>query len=1113
MAEVAQLVKALISADNAERQQAEKMYGQTKESHPEQILTGMVSLLGTAGAEEVIRSQAAVLCRQMVSPGDEKKWVWSRVSAAIKQEVAAGILKLYEGEQNAKLQKKLGEVLQKLAVCAFGEDQKGWVTGAKGFPELLQLVFKMADCSQNPNPASCETSIRLLQDLIDAIQDSLGQAQQQLSSIIQNAFQNHAIAVKVAGVLLVCEMVSTLEKKAWAPLTSTVPVLVQILQALAQDKAHQEMLSEVLQAFTEVAEIEPDFFKAALESSKEPAQTLTMIVKARENVEDGERRLAMSWLKSYIEKKPKWLAKKLPAVPGMAIECCFELMLEVDADEDALKQWVERMDDEEGEEDADEQFRAGEEDLDGIVEAMGMDTVGQTLFAAVGKFAQMPQWQARHAALAAIKQTVEYVEEEAHVNEMAKLLMQHYDHEHPRVRYTALHATGQLANDQSPHFQEKWHKELMPQLLRKMDDPVERVASMAMSAFVSFGSELEKPLMLPYTEALMKKLSERLASSKHRMVQEECITSIAVIAGVIDKGIVGYYDSILPVLKHIIMTATGEKQGRLRGKAFECFSLLGLAVGKERFKPDSFEAIQAMLSQQLEADDLQTEYIYEAMSRFCKCLKEDFKPHLEVVLPRLLGQLNLKTQEDIGGPDDDDEEYLRVQTGDGKIQKVHTSALEALGRTLTTLQEFIENMRESYGPFVERTAEGLKPLLEPDAKVHQLYDDARSGAYFCWANLTNCCKPTWTSQGEALTQCTPQSQTLLKTLLQSVALSLTQQHVVNDCDTVVACMDGLAKCIRGAGRGALSGQEVIELSNKCFEMIDGSLKRTAEMDKAKKEEAAGLSADLQGDEDDENDGDAEENCRRQCEEAIAAIMEAAPAEFVQGMSNEVNRRLNEWLPSKQNKTLGLFLVADLLKNLKEHSQPFWPLCMTHVFSGLQDKDADVRIPAAYSLNCAAPIAAFKEAAPQAFRALAQIMAAPAPKKRDSKGKVALDNVIAAMLSLARHQSDACPPEVQAWNMVVEKLPLREDEEEARECHTSLVQCIIAQHPGIVAGDNLGKALAVLAEIHENESLSKEELDKEIVKIFKTINPDILRQMAGNFTEKQQKKIEHMITTA
>eukprot|EP00913_Durusdinium_trenchii_P034414 g32195.t1 len=61
----------------------------------------------------------------------------------------------------------------------------------------------------------------------------------------------------------------------------------------------------------------------------------------------------------------------------------------------------------------DELFHTGEECIDRVAEAAGMDVIGQGL-----------------------------------------LLLNHVDHPHPRVRFTALHGLGQLANDQSPHFQE-----------------------------------------------------------------------------------------------------------------------------------------------------------------------------------------------------------------------------------------------------------------------------------------------------------------------------------------------------------------------------------------------------------------------------------------------------------------------------------------------------------------------------------------------------------------------------------------------------------------------------------------------------------------------------------
>merc|ERR1719151_476364 len=168
--------------------------------------------------------------------------------------------------------------------------------------------------------------------------------------------------------------------------------------------------------------------------------------------------------------------------------------------------------------------------------------------------------------------------------------------------------------------------------------------------------------MNQYARDFMQKLVSRLQSSKHRMVQEECVTSIAVIAGVIEKDFSQYYDGIMPLLKQLVMHAKGDKENRLRGKAFECMSLLGAAVGKERFLPDSREALEEMMKTPTDAEDIQREYIKEASERICKCLKGDFAQFLPHLLPGIFASLKLDGEEvGLQGKDDDeDDEYITI---------------------------------------------------------------------------------------------------------------------------------------------------------------------------------------------------------------------------------------------------------------------------------------------------------------------------------------------------------------------------------------------------------------------------------------------------------------------
>merc|ERR1719326_1390928 len=101
---------------------------------------------------------------------------------------------------------------------------------------------------------------------------------------------------------------------------------------------------------------------------------------------NGLRNLALEWLVTYAEKKPKYIEKSLPQFPGLILESCMRMMLEVEDGEEELKTWAAKLGDEEGDEDEDEVFHVGEQALDRIAEALGMDFLGTTFFALVGRF-------------------------------------------------------------------------------------------------------------------------------------------------------------------------------------------------------------------------------------------------------------------------------------------------------------------------------------------------------------------------------------------------------------------------------------------------------------------------------------------------------------------------------------------------------------------------------------------------------------------------------------------------------------------------------------------------------------------------------------------------------
>lgn len=56
-----------------------------------------------------------------------------------------------------------------------------------------------------------------------------------------------------------------------------------------------------------------------------------------------------------------------------------------------------------------------------------------------------------------------------------------------------------------------------------------------------------------------------------------------------------YYDAVMPYLKAILMNATDKSSRMLRAKSMECISLVGMAVGKQKFRDDAKQVMIFLL--------------------------------------------------------------------------------------------------------------------------------------------------------------------------------------------------------------------------------------------------------------------------------------------------------------------------------------------------------------------------------------------------------------------------------------------------------------------------------------------------------------------------------------
>lgn len=56
-----------------------------------------------------------------------------------------------------------------------------------------------------------------------------------------------------------------------------------------------------------------------------------------------------------------------------------------------------------------------------------------------------------------------------------------------------------------------------------------------------------------------------------------------------------YYDAVIPYLKAILVNANDKSTRMLRAKSMECISLVGMAVGKDKFRNDAKQVMPMKL--------------------------------------------------------------------------------------------------------------------------------------------------------------------------------------------------------------------------------------------------------------------------------------------------------------------------------------------------------------------------------------------------------------------------------------------------------------------------------------------------------------------------------------
>lgn len=862
----------------------------------------------------------------------------------------------------------------------------------------------------------------------------------------------------------------------------------------------------MLKSLVELADTAPKYLRPHLE----PTLTLSLKLCADTNLQNMQRQLALEVIVTLSETASAMLRKHSNIV-SQAIPQMLTMMVDLENDDN----WSNS--DELEDDDFDSNAVAGESALDRVACGLGGKVVLPLIKEHIMQMLQNSDWKYRHAGLMALSAIGEgcHQQMEGILQEIVNFVLLFLQDPHPRVRYAACNAIGQMATDFAPTFQRKFHDKVISALLQTMEDQANpRVQAHAAAALINFTEDCPKSLLLPYLDNLVNHLHvimvaklQELIQKGTKLVLEQVVTSIASVADTAEEKFVPYYDLFMPSLKHIVENGIQKELRLLRGKTIECISLIGLAVGKDKFMQDASDVMQLLLktqtdSSELEDDDPQISYMISAWARMCKILGKEFQQYLPVVMGPLMKTASIKpevalldTQDMENMSEDDGWEFVNL--GDQQSFGIKTAGLEEKATACQMLVCYAKELKEGFAEYTEQVVKLMVPLLK-----FYFHDGVRVAAAESMPLLLECARV----QGpEYVTQ---MWHFMCDSLIKGIGTE-------PDSDVLSEIMHSFAKCIELMGEGCLNKEHLEELGN----IMKGKLEehfKNQELRQAKRQ-------------DEDYDEQVEENLQDEDDSDVYILTKVS--DVLHSMFSCYREKVLPWfeqiLPLIVNlicphrpwadKQWGLCIFDDVIEHCSPTSFKYAEYFLRPMLQYVCDNSPEVRQAAAYGIGVMAQFGGenYRPFCTEAIPLLVGVIQMEGSKTKENIN--ATENCISAVGKVMK-----CRPECVNVTEILPHwlswLPLHEDKEEAVHTFNYLCDLIESNNPIVLGPNNssLPRVFAIIAEGLVNEAIKSEDAcSKRLANVIRQVQGSgtLWTECMASLNESQQAALQNLLNTA
>lgn len=1013
-----ELLGGLSSANNGVRSQAEStLYTSWTVPDRVDVLFVFLAEQATTGSSDEAKQFSAVLFRRLAirSPQNLKsvtEKTISNVNSHALDQIRSLFLKGFISPQPNHIRHKLADVIAELA--------KDDVPG-----QWNELVPTLLEAAKNPDSSFRESAFRIFAAtpaLVDRSHIN------EVLPIYHSGFDDESDDVRIAACTAFVAFFQNLPKKSWPTVESLLPNLLNSLPRLLQNNK-DTALAAVLESLIELVELAPKMFKNMFETI---IQFCSAVAKNKD-LDSSARLAALELLTTFSESSPN-MCKRQPEYTQAIVVITLSVMTEVCIDDDDAAEWNNADNTEDDEEEP--EYDSARQALDRVSLRLGGESLASPLFQLIPPMLNSTEWRERQAALMALSSAAEGCRDVliGEIPRILDLVLPTLNDQHPRVQYATCNALGQISTDFADIIQRTAGGRIVPALVSKLtNQSVPRVQAHAAAALVNFSENATKETLEPYLDDLLSNLLTLLQSPK-RYVQEQVLTTIAIVADAAEKKFVKYYDTLMPLLINVLKTDMGDENRILKAKCIECSTLIASAVGKEKFSQHSNEVIQlfGMIQQSsLQEDDPVKPYLEQGWGRIARIIGKDFLPYLSSVLPPLVEAA--KASQDINLLEEEEaEEYNQDDDWDviqlsGKHIAVHTALLDDKAAAIDLIAGYADTLK---GDFYQYTREIVIDIIIPAFDFY-LHDEVRRAAA---ASLPSLLITSKLATGEKSTQTLELWQLISDKLIKAIGSEPVQ-------DLLFTYYSAFSDCIQVIGDDALSQTQLTRFSKN----VNEGLKEMYERIKEHESQDDDYNEDL-----DEEDGDyTDEELSDEINKVLSVVFKSSKTAFLQPFQTlvpTIAAYIND--TNVTAKLFGLCVAADLIEYTGEHSQVFQDLFLNQVGESLLNQNSSIRQAAAYAVGVAA------QHAGSTYREFILAALEPLFKSTQFSDARSEDNITAtenASVAIAKilHSVGSGLPNfdvvVDSW---IKTLPVVQDHEAAPYAYRFLSQLIESGHGAI-----------------------------------------------------------------